>query len=166
MNEQDGKVEDPVTPESETSRQVDTIKVWAVKLVPVVFTVISAITAYKGAGADAKGKANEVKDKSEAGYQGIDKWVHHLDETDEVLLRRIAKLEADVAEIRRKAKLSVGKRLAEAAARPTPPAAAPVPTPPAPPPPVAPTLDKALEQIQQQQQKATTEPAPPPAPPK
>jgi hypothetical protein len=157
--EQAGKVEAEVKPESEVSKRVDVLKVWLPKLVPVVFTVLSAITAYKGAGQAAKQQAGQVKDKAESGYQGVDKWVHHLDQTDEVLLERITKLEADVTEIKRKAKLSAGKRKAEAAVRPLPPAPAAVPSPPPPPPPLAPTLDKALEQIQQQQK--APEPAPP-----
>jgi hypothetical protein len=149
MNEQDGKVEDAVEPQSETSKRFGRLKDWAKHLVPVVVAVAGALSAYTGADQSAKAKASVAKDSAEAGYQGVDKWVHHLDATDEVLNQRIAKLEAEVAEIKRRARLTVTKRKAEGVGHP--PAQTPVPPLPPPPPPLAPNLDKALEQIKQQQ---------------
>lgn len=134
-----------VDPESEVSKQVDTIKTWALKLIPVAFTIVSAFTAYAGAGS----KAGHAKDSSEAGFQSVDKWVKHLDETDRVLIDRVAKLEAELTEIKRKVKAMPVRRTPEPA-RPAPPpvAAAPVIPVPPPPPPLPANLDKALEQQQ------------------
>jgi hypothetical protein len=165
MSDEQGKVEEEVKPETESSTQIATAKRWAINFaVPVLLSLLGAVGSWTKAREDARTEAGEVKDKSEAGYQGVDKWVKHLEKTDDVLLERIAKLEAEVAEVKRRARLTASKRKAEAAARPTPPPTLAVPAPPPPPPPLAPTLDKALEQIQHQQQKAPEKAAEPPAP--
>lgn len=134
-----------IDPESEVSKQVDTIKTWALKLIPVAFTVVSAFTAYAGAGS----KAGHAKDSSEAGFQSVDKWVKHLDETDRVLIDRVAKLEAELVEVKRKIKAMPVRRTPEPA-KPAPPPVAVVPVIPVPPPPppLPANLDKALEQQQ------------------
>jgi hypothetical protein len=125
------------------SKQAKAIKDWVPKVVGIVFTIISAVAAYAGAGATATDKASQVKDKSEAGYQYVEKWVKHFEDTDRVLNERIAKLEARLVDNERRAKLSAVKRKAEVQ-KPVP---APVALPPAPPPLPA-SLDKALEQAQ------------------
>lgn len=163
MSEEHGKVEDEVKPESESSTQITTAKRWAINFgVPVVMALLTSIAGWTKTHVDSKEQAGLVKNQAEAGYQGVDKWVTHFEETDAVLLQRIAAIEAELAEVRRRAKLSVGKRKAEAAVRPQPAAPAAVPSPPPPPPPLAPTLDKALEQIQHQQAKAPETATPPP----
>ncbi len=129
--------------ESEVSKQARVIKDWVPKAVGIVFTIISAVAAYAGAGATATDKASQAKDKSEAGYQYVEKWVKHFEDTNRVLDERIAKLEARLIDNERRAKLSPVKRKAEVQK----PAPAPVALP-ASPPPLPPTLDKALEQLQ------------------
>ncbi len=166
MSEEHGKVEDEVKPESESSTQITTAKRWAINFgVPVVMALLTSVAGWTKTHSDSKEQAGYAKNTAEAGYQGVDKWVTHFKETDDVLLQRIAAVEAELAEVRRRGKLSAGKRKAEAAVRPQPPAPAAVPSPPPPPPPLAPTLDKALEQIQQQQ-KAPDKPAETAPPPK
>jgi hypothetical protein len=157
----DAKVTDEIEPKSEASRKIARVRTWLRTLAPILLAIASSLAAYKGGDQSAKEKAGVAKDSAEAGYQGVDKWVTYFNDANRVLLERITKLETEVTDVKRRAKLSAVKRRAEATARPAPPAPAPVPALPPPPPPLAPNLDKALEQIQQQQKPA--EPAVAPA---
>lgn len=145
---------------SEGSRKFEALKSSPIvkAVAALLLTLLPVITAWS-----SNRQTAVVKDKAEAGYQDLDEWVKHFEATDEVLRQRITKLEADLAESKRREKLSAGRRRAETAARASAPQAAPAPALvlPPPPPPLAPNLDKALEQ---QQVKAAAAPAAAPAP--
>jgi hypothetical protein len=155
-----GAVQGEVPQQSEGSRKIEALKnsVIVKALAALLFALVPVISAWS-----SNRQTAVVKDKAEAGYQDVDKWVKHFEANDNLLRARIAKLEEELAEVRRRAKLSVGRQRAETVARASAPQAAPAPALvlPPPPPPLAPNLDKALEQ---QQVKAAAAPAAAPAP--
>jgi hypothetical protein len=160
-----GKVADEVKPER--SEAADPIsKHWAVRLAKVMVpSILSAALAYTGASETSRTQADVVKDKAESGYQFSKEAIAELREANQRLADHVVKLQADVVEIRRQAKLSARRRASEAAAgvrQPVPLAALPAPLP-APSAPLPPNLDKALVQ-QQQQMGAAAGAAPPPTP--
>lgn len=130
-----------VEPESEVSKQVDTIRTWATKLVAVGFTVAGLIASYAG----ASSKANHAKDSSEQGFQDTSEWVKHLEKSTKVLTDRLAKVEAELIVVNRRLRTMPVRRTP---APPPAPVAVPVIPIPAPPPPLPANLDKALEQQQ------------------
>lgn len=162
-NDDNGKVEDEVKPER--SGSADPIrKHWAVRLAQVLApAVVSAALAYTGANEASRTEASVVKDKAESGYQFVKESIGELRAANQQLAEHVVKLQADVVEIRRQAKLSARRRASEAAGSVRPPApVAPLPAPlPAPSAPLPPNLDKALVQ-QQQMGAASAAPAPAP----
>jgi uncharacterized protein YlxW (UPF0749 family) len=129
----------------------------------VVPALISSILAYQGAGATAKEQAGEVKNKAESGYQFTREALYELRESAKQLAAQVARLEADVAAMKRSARnqllLAGARRKAEATALATAAAVKAATPPPPPPAPLPGDLDKAL--LVQQAQAAKAPPAVP-----
>lgn len=154
MSDEQGKVEEQVKAESESSTQVEIAKRWAINFVlPVVLATLTSIAGWTKTHGDSKEQATEVKNQAEAGFQQTKNRTHEQEEFNASIREDVQRLKADIAELKRRQIRPVKRR---EAAKTAAVAAVPAPTPPPPLPssPIAPTLDKALEQIQAQQQKA------------
>lgn len=164
MSEEHGKVEDEVKPESESSTQITTAKRWAINFgVPVVMALLTSVAGWTKTHGDSKEQATEVKNQAEAGFQQNKNFLEEQRSFNADMRDELQKLKTEIAELKRRqirpVKRKESTKTAAVAAVP-----APTPPPPLPSARIAPTLDKALEQIQAQQQKPPETPAPPPAP--
>ncbi len=110
----------PETP-SETDSTTDgvavtNVKRWARVVAIIGPAIVSSVVAFVGAGESARNEAGEVKDKAEAGYQSTREALVEIQVSIRALHESDTKLAAEIADIKRRARMTVAKRRAETAA--------------------------------------------------